>query len=95
MTRRHLQLNVFDAAVARMQGLYEEGHRVVVSYSGGKDSHACMEICIIAARNAGRLPVEVLTRDEEVMFPGTFEHVNGQHRGQKSSFIGSMLGSLS
>lgn len=73
MTRLMLDLNVYDAAIARMQQLYDEGHRIVVSYSGGKDSHACMEICIIAATRAGRLPVEVLMRDEEIMFPGTFE----------------------
>jgi predicted phosphoadenosine phosphosulfate sulfurtransferase len=74
VTRRILADNVFDAAVARMQGLYEDGHRVVVSFSGGKDSGVAMEVCIIAADRAGRLPVEVLTRDEEVMFPGTFEY---------------------
>ena len=73
MTRLPLKTNVYDEAVARMQSLYDEGHRIVVSYSGGKDSHVCMEICITAATKAGRLPVEVLTRDEEIMFPGTFE----------------------
>lgn len=73
MTRLSLETDVFTAAVARMESLYAEGHRIVVSYSGGKDSHVCMEICVIAARNTGRLPVEVLMRDEEIMFPGTFE----------------------
>ena len=74
MTRRHLATNVFDAAVDRMRSVYGEGHRVVVSFSGGKDSGAAYEICLLAARAEGRLPVEVLMRDEEIMFPGTFEY---------------------
>lgn len=73
MARRGLGVDVFTAAVDRMTDLYKDGHRIVVSYSGGKDSHAAMEICLIAAKATGRLPVEVLTRDEEIMFPGTFE----------------------
>lgn len=61
-----------------MEGLYREGHRIVVSWSGGKDSHACAEICAIAAERTGRLPVEIVMRDEEVMFPGTFEFAERQ-----------------
>jgi len=57
-----------------MVTLYEQGHRIVVSFSAGKDSGVCLEICLIAARMTGRLPVEVIMRDEEIMFPGTFEY---------------------
>lgn len=74
MTRRELDIDVFTAAVDRMEALYKAGHRVVVSFSGGKDSGAVLEICLIAARNTGRLPVEVVTRDEEVDYPGTYEY---------------------
>ena len=65
---------VFDASVDRMLSLYEEGHRVIVCFSAGKDSGICLEICRIAATIAGRLPVEVAMRDEEIMVPGTFEY---------------------
>lgn len=74
MGRRKLGSDVFDNAVARMCALYEAGHRVVVSFSGGKDSTCCLEVCLVAARMTGRLPVEVIMRDEEIMFPGTFEY---------------------
>lgn len=74
MPRRYIGQNVFDTAVERMVILYEKGHRVVVSFSGGKDSGVCVEICVIAARLTGHLPVEVIMRDEEIMFPGTFEY---------------------
>lgn len=72
--RVHTGASVFDAAIDRMLVLYEEGHRVIVSFSGGKDSGICLEICRIAATIANRLPVEVAMRDEEIMLPGTFEY---------------------
>lgn len=74
MTRRMLEIDVFTAAVERMESLYREGHRIVVSFSGGKDSGAVLEVCIIAATRTGRLPVEVVTRDEEIDYPGTYEY---------------------
>lgn len=57
-----------------MVPLYEEGHRVIVSFSAGKDSGVCLEVCLEAARIAGRLPVEVVLRDEEINLPGTYEY---------------------
>jgi len=75
MPRRHIGLSVFDAAIERMQGVFEAGHRVVVSFSGGKDSGACLEICRMARDLAGRHePLDVVSRDEEIMFPGTYEY---------------------
>lgn len=66
--------NVFDAAVKRMVDAYKEGHRIVLSFSAGKDSTAVLEVAIIAARLTGNLPVEVWMRDEEIMYPGTYEY---------------------
>lgn len=68
-------VDVFSAAIDRMVELYEAGHRIVVSVSGGKDSTCAMEICALAAKIAGRLPIDVVTRDEEIMFPGTYEYL--------------------
>lgn len=73
--RTRLGMDVFDAALARLAEEYQQGHRLVVSVSGGKDSTCCTELAILAARAAGRLPVEVVIRDEEIMFPGTYEYV--------------------
>lgn len=70
----HTGRDVLDDALLRMQSLYEEGHRVVVSFSGGKDSGIILELAIMAAEATGNLPVEVVMRDEEIMFPGTFEY---------------------
>ena len=74
MPRTSIGKTVFDAAIDRMVALYSEGHRIVVSFSAGKDSGCVLEVCIIAAAITGRLPVEVIMRDEEIMFPGTFEY---------------------
>jgi predicted phosphoadenosine phosphosulfate sulfurtransferase len=73
-TRRLTGQNVFDAAVERLVTLYEQGHRLVYSFSAGKDSGVCVELGIIAARIAGCLPIDVVLRDEEIMFPGTYEY---------------------
>ena len=73
--RRSLGADVFTMAYDRLYRLYADGHRVLVSVSGGKDSTVIMELAIMAARDAGRLPVEVATRDEEIMLPGTFEYL--------------------
>ena len=75
MPKMTLNINVFDAAIERLKALYEDGHRVVVSFSGGKDSGVCLELCRIAAKETGRLPVDAVHRDEEIMAPGTFEYV--------------------
>lgn len=86
MPRNPLGVSVFDAAIDRMLEIYEQGHRVVVSFSGGKDSTVAMEICVLAARLAGRLPVEVIMRDEEIMFPGTYEFAERTAQREDISF---------
>jgi predicted phosphoadenosine phosphosulfate sulfurtransferase len=65
--------DVFRTALDRIYYLYQTG-RVVVSFSAGKDSGVCLELAIIAAKKAGKLPVDVVMRDEEIMYPGTFEY---------------------
>jgi len=76
MARREaLGMNVLDAAVARMAEVYAAGHRVVVSFSGGKDSCVMLEVALMAARQTGRLPVEIVYQDEEVSYPGTYDYV--------------------
>lgn len=74
MLRRKTGLDVFHQSLQRVVDLYESGNRVVVSFSGGKDSTICLELAILAARITGNLPVQVVMRDDEVMLPGTFEY---------------------
>lgn len=74
MGRTYTGIDVMNASMERLTDAYGEGHRVVVSFSAGKDSGVTLELAILAARDAGRLPVEVVMRDEEIMLPGTFEY---------------------
>lgn len=78
-TRIQTGATVWDAAIGRMVEQYEQGHRIVVSLSGGKDSTCALEVCVIAAEMTGRLPVEAVTRDEEVLYPGTYEYLDRVH----------------
>lgn len=66
--------SVFSEGIDRIAQLYRGGHRVVVSFSAGKDSGVCLELSKLAAEQEGCLPVEAVIRDEEIMFPGTYEY---------------------
>ena len=72
----NIGINVFDAALNRLQELYEQDHTIVISQSGGKDSTVCMELAIMAADAAGKLPINVIHRDEEILFPNTYEYLD-------------------
>lgn len=72
--KRGLGIDVFSMAIKRLKEQFNNGSRIVVSFSGGKDSGVCLELALIAAEETGNLPLDVLMRDEEIMFPGTFEY---------------------
>ncbi len=75
MRRVKLGYDVYDAAINRLVEVYQEGHTLVVSMSGGKDSGCCLELAVIAAEMTGNLPVNACIQDEEIAYPGTFEYV--------------------
>lgn len=84
--RSYNEKNVFDAALERLVKIYKEGHTIIVSFSGGKDSAVCVELAIMAAKITGRLPVNVIMRDEEIMFPGTFEYSERMAKREEVKF---------
>jgi len=73
--RRYLSMDVVQKGVQRLTELHRNGARLVVSSSGGKDSTVITELAIMAARECDALPVDVVTLDEEIMYPGTFEYL--------------------
>ena len=74
--KKHLPHSTFNAAFARLYELYADGHTIVVSFSGGKDSTICLELAIMAATKADALPVHVIHRDEEILLPHTYEYID-------------------
>ena len=71
--RAYQPANVLEASVERLTSLYADGRRVLISFSGGKDSIVVLETAILAARATNRLPVEVVLRDEELGWPDHYE----------------------
>lgn len=66
---------VYDAALARFNQLYDQFDKVVVSFSGGKDSTVCLNLALEVARQRGKLPLDVYFWDEEAIHPETIEYV--------------------
>ena len=67
--------NVFDAALERMRFLFDEFDNVVVSFSGGKDSTATLEVALIVAEERGRLPLPVVFLDQEAEWQAVVDYV--------------------
>lgn len=70
-----LEENVYEAALERFRYLFAHFDRVVVSFSGGKDSTVCLNLALEVARETGRLPLECYFWDEEAIQPETVEYV--------------------
>lgn len=69
-------LNVYDAALARIRHLFSLSKNYVVSFSGGKDSTTVLMLSLQVAKELGRLPLEVAYIDEEVIDPDTLAYVD-------------------
>jgi predicted phosphoadenosine phosphosulfate sulfurtransferase len=67
--------NVFEAALKRIRTIYADFDEVVVSFSGGKDSTAVLNTCLVVAEELGRLPVRTVFFDEEAIPDPTIEYV--------------------
>ena len=66
--------NVLDAAYERMRYIFRSFDKVVVSFSGGKDSTAVLNVAADVAKEFNKLPLEVVFFDEEVITPPTVDY---------------------
>lgn len=73
--KEHIDKNVFDESLDRIRYLYDSFDKVVVSFSGGKDSTAVLNMTLQVAREKNKLPLEVVFFDEEAIHPPTIEYV--------------------
>lgn len=74
--KQHIDQDVYTAALDRIRYLYKRFDHLVVSFSGGKDSTALLNVTIEVARELNRLPVHAVFVDEEAIHPPTVEYVN-------------------
>lgn len=70
-----LEENVYEMALQRTRYIFESFDKVVVSFSGGKDSTAVLNVALKVAKEKGKLPLEVVFFDEEAIHPPTIEYV--------------------
>lgn len=71
----YLQDNVYEAAMKRMEWIFNEFQNIVVCISGGKDSTALLGITLEVARKLGRLPVKVMFIDQEDEWSYTIDYM--------------------
>lgn len=67
--------NVYEASLERLRYIFDTFDKVVVSFSGGKDSTAVLNTALLIAKEKNKLPLKVIFFDEEAIHPPTIEYV--------------------
>ena len=75
MTHRRITRpdSVYEAALSRLNWVYDRFDHVASAWSGGKDSTVLMELACKVAAERGRLPLTVFWVDSEAQFSTTVE----------------------
>ena len=76
LTKKYLDIDVVEAAKDRIKYLLKVYDKVVVNFSGGKDSNAMLYVAIEAAREVDKLPIEVVYVDHEIEGLGTLKLID-------------------
>jgi predicted phosphoadenosine phosphosulfate sulfurtransferase len=67
--------SVYNAALERINTIFDEFPEIVVSMSGGKDSTVVFELAKQVARERGRLPLKVFWLDQECEYEATETYI--------------------
>jgi predicted phosphoadenosine phosphosulfate sulfurtransferase len=73
--KEYKEIDVYEEALNRIRYIYDRFDKVVVSFSGGKDSTAVLNTALIVAKERNRLPLDVVFFDEEAIHPPTIDYV--------------------
>ena len=74
-TKIYKPLNVYDAAIKRINYLFDEFEEVVVGFSGGKDSTCVLNLALEVAEQRNRLPLKVMFLDQEAEWQHVIDYV--------------------
>lgn len=71
----YLKETVYEAAVRRINWLFDEFKTVCVTTSGGKDSTVVLQLALKIAEERGRLPLPVMFVDQEAEWQNVIDHI--------------------
>lgn len=74
LRKQPLDVDVYEAAVQRLDLIFSRFERAYFSASFGKDSSVMFHLALEAARRAGKLPLHVLFIDLEGQYQATIRH---------------------
>ena len=58
--KKYFDINVYDAAMQRMEFIFSNFEKVYVSFSAGKDSGIMVQMALEVAKKQNKLPLNVL-----------------------------------
>jgi len=71
----YIDTNVYEAAIERLEYIYDHFDDYIFSFSAGKDSSVMLQLAIEVAKRKNKLPVKALFIDLEAQYDFTIEHV--------------------
>lgn len=72
----YLEQNVYNAAIERINRVFDTFDTVFVSSSGGKDSTVVMNLALKVAEEKNRLPLKVVWLDQEAEWQSTIDYMS-------------------
>jgi len=72
--KKYIDKNVYEAAIERLEFIFDNFPKVYFSVSFGKDSSVMMHLALEVAKRKNRLPIHVLFIDLEAQYKCTIEH---------------------
>ena len=72
--KKHLEVDVLTASRERISYIFDSFERIIVSFSGGKDSTVMLHLAAEEARKRGRI-IGVMIVDLEAQYTATAEHL--------------------